>query len=107
MSIGRPKHQPIALADILVDQDRFVSNSDSEVTNLSRIHIRIDMPDSRYLSAHHPEALPSTCSGGAQSTTAYQDMTPFTAVSWLRSAVPFRYQSRALLNGNSQSEQID
>jgi hypothetical protein len=102
MSIGRRKHQPIALADILVDQDQFNSESDSEVPNLDRMHIPIDMPDAQYLSAHHPDTLPSTCSGGPQSTAAYQDMTPFSTVSWTLGMLPIHVQIDALpVEGNS------
>lgn len=84
MSIGRRKYQPIALADLLVDKDRFDSNLNSKVHSFARMHIHIDMPDTRYLSAHHTDGLPITCSGSNPSTVAYQDhqgMTPFTTVS--------------------------
>ncbi|KAB5549981.1 hypothetical protein GE09DRAFT_966707 [Coniochaeta sp. 2T2.1] len=79
MSLGRQKHQPIALADILADQDQTNSNSDSEVLSLDRIHIT-DMQDTRYLPAHQTEGIPRTCSAAPLTTAAYQDMTPFSTV---------------------------
>ncbi|KAH8906131.1 hypothetical protein BR93DRAFT_969343 [Coniochaeta sp. PMI_546] len=82
MSIDRRKHQHIALADILVDQAQYNSESDSEVPKPDRMQIHIDMPKTKYLNAPHPNSITSTGSGGPQSTTAtYQEMTPFSTVS--------------------------
>ena len=81
MSLGRQKHQPIALADILVDQDQTTSAPNSEVNEQSDIHIHLEMQESRYLSAHQTEGIPRTCSAGPQTTAAYQDMTPFSTAS--------------------------
>lgn len=85
MSIDRRKHQHIALADILVDQAQYNSESDSEVPKPDRMQIHIDMPKTKYLNAPHPNSITSTSSGGPQSTTAtYQEMTPFSTVSLTR-----------------------
>lgn len=98
MSIGRQKYQPIALADILViDDDQSTAESVSDVPNLDRMHIHIDMPDSPYWGAHRRDSLPSTCSGGPQSTAAYQDVTPFSSVSWTRNTLSFCLQIDRLL----------
>jgi hypothetical protein len=82
MSLVKQKHQNIALADILADQDQIKPDPDAAVHSLDRMHIHIDMQDSRYLPAHNPDGLPRTCSGAPRSTAAYQDMTPFSTVSW-------------------------
>lgn len=79
MSTDKQRHQPIALADILLDQDSFNSEADieSQARNLARIHIHTDMSEARYHSVQ-----PSTCSSVTPTTLAYhQDMTPFTSVS--------------------------
>lgn len=84
MPTVRQRLQPLALADILLDQDnKFDSTTSigSDVHNSDSLNIHIVMPETTFLSTH-----PSTCSIVTPSTLSYtnhQDMTPFTSVSGL------------------------
>lgn len=92
MSIGRQKkHQPIALSDILADEHQLTPGSDSDAHDLDRMHIHIDMPDSRYWGTRRLDTLARTSSGGPQSTVAYQDVASFSSVS----STPSRYRPSA------------
>lgn len=102
MTIARRKHQTIELADILADEDQFTPELDPEVPSLDRMHINIDMPDSRYWSTHRPHALPGTCAGDPRSTAAYQEVTPFSTVSGGGRMISFPLQRSPSCDDNSQ-----